>query len=79
MSRPLRMEYPHAWYHVMNRGRRGEEIFSDQGDYDLFVKLLQESVQQWNVRLAAFCLMTNHYHLLIQTPEGDFIALQAAG
>jgi len=71
MSRPLRIEYPHAWYHVMNRGRRGEEIFPDQGDYDLFLKLLRESVQQWNVRVAAFCLMTNHYHLLIQTPEAN--------
>jgi len=63
----------------MNRARRKEEILGDQGDYDLFVGLLLESIQQWNVRAAAFCLVPNHYHLLIQTLEGDFIALQAAG
>ena len=61
MSRPLRIEYPDAWYHVMNRGRRGEDIFSADGDYDLFLNLLRESAQSWNVRVAAFCIMTNHY------------------
>lgn len=71
MSRPLRIEYPDAWYHVMNRGRRGEDIFSADGDYDLFMHLLRESAQAWNVRVAAFCLMTNHYHLLIQTPGAN--------
>ena len=71
MSRPLRIESPDAWYHVMNRGRRGEDIFSADGDYDLFLNLLRESAQSWNVRVAAFCLMTNHYHLLIQTPEAN--------
>ena len=71
MSRPLRIEYPDAWYHVMNRGRRGEDVFSAERDYDLFVHLLRESTQAWNVRVAAFCLMTTHYHLLIQTPEAN--------
>jgi putative transposase len=71
MSRPLRIEYPDAWYHVMNRGRRGEDIFSAGGDYELFVHLLREAAQAWNVRVAAFCLMTNHYHLLMQTPEAN--------
>jgi len=71
MSRALRIQYPDAWYHVMNRGRRGEDIFSAHGDYDLFVHLLRESAQAWNVRVAAFCLMTTHYHLLIQTPEAN--------
>jgi putative transposase len=55
----------------MNRGRRAEDIFSGNGDYDLFVHLLRESSQAWNVRVAAFCLMTTHYHLLIQTPEAN--------
>lgn len=71
MSRPLRIEYRDAWYHVMNRGRRGEEIFSEQKDYHLFVDLLIESAHMWNVRVAAFCLMPNHYHLLVQTPEAN--------
>ena len=71
MSRPLRIEYPDAWYHVMNRGRRGEDIFSADGDHHLFVHLLHESARAWNERAAAFCLMTNHYHFLIQTPEAN--------
>ena len=43
MARPLRIEYPDAWYHVMNRGRRGEDIFSDQTDAEIFLRVLQES------------------------------------
>lgn len=62
------MEYPDAWYHVMNRGRRGEAVFIDNRDYDAFMKLLQESTELWRIRIAAYCLMSNHYHLLVQTP-----------
>ena len=71
MSRPLRIEYEDAWYHVMNRGRRREVIFPDHDDYQRFIELLQEGVIMWNVRLAAYCLMPNHYHLLIQTPDAN--------
>ena len=71
MSRPLRIEYPDAWYYVMNRGRRAETIFHTQADYDGFVALLKEAVEIWNLRISAFCLMPNHYHLLVQTPEGN--------
>jgi REP element-mobilizing transposase RayT len=71
MSRPLRIEYPGAWYHVMNRGRRGEIIFSEQKDYHRFIDLLIESCELWNIRISAYCLMPNHYHLLIQTPNGN--------
>ena len=71
MSRPLRIEYPGAWYHVMNRGRRGERIFRSPKDYEVFIGLLQEAVELWDVRISAYCLMSNHYHLLIQTPQGN--------
>jgi len=71
MSRPLRIEYPDAWYHIMNRGRRGEDVFTDQNGYQVFIALLQEAVELWNVRISAFCLMENHYHLLLQTPQGS--------
>lgn len=71
MSRPLRIEYPDAWHHVMNRGRRLEEIFLDKEDYKTFLELIRESVEMWNVRIGAYCLMTNHYHLLIQTPAAN--------
>ncbi len=71
MSRPLRIEYPDAWYHVMNQGRRGEDIFSADGDYDLFVQLLRESAQSWNVRVAAFCLMTHSLPSFDPNPRGQ--------
>jgi len=71
MSRPLRIEYPDAWYHIMNHGRRGEPIFADKQDYGGFVDLLQEASEMWKVRIAAYCLMVNHYHLLVQTPDAN--------
>ncbi|MDY0362888.1 MAG: transposase [Desulforegulaceae bacterium] len=71
MTRPLRIEYPGAWYHIMNRGRRGEDIFSDKRDYEVFINLLKETAEQWNVKITAYCLMSNHYHILLQTPEGN--------
>jgi len=71
MARPLRIEYPGAWYHVMNRGRRGETTFDDGHDYQVFVELLKESSEMWNIRVAAYCLMANHYHILVQTPDAN--------
>ena len=71
MSRPLRIEYPGAWYHVMNRGRRNVDIFSDRVDFESFVTLLHKCVELWGVKVSAYCLMSTHYHLLIQTPLGN--------
>jgi len=71
MSRPLRIEFPGAWYHIMNRGRRYEDIFSGPKDYQAFVELLKDSSSAWNLRVAAYCLMPNHYHLLVQSPYGN--------
>ena len=71
MARPLRIEYPDAWYHVMNRGRRGEDIFADEQDYTMFTKLLTETSEMWNIRVAAYCLLPNHYHMLVQTPDAN--------
>jgi putative transposase len=71
MSRPLRIEYPYAWYHVMNRGRRHEAIFEDKNDYSAFLQLLQDAIDIFHIKVAAFCLIQNHYHILIQTPEGN--------
>jgi putative transposase len=71
MARPLRIEYPDAWYHVMNRGRRSENIFLEDNDYYAFLKLLIESTEIWSVRIAGYCLMPNHYHLLVHTPDAN--------
>ena len=71
MARPLRIEYAGAWYHVMNRGRRQDNIFSDRKDFEAFLVTLQEASEIFNFKVAAYCLMTNHYHLLVQTPNGN--------
>lgn len=71
MSRPLRIQFPDAWYHVMNRGKRGEHIFTDKGDYYAFIDLVKGCVEMWNVRVVAYCLMGTHYHILLQTPDAN--------
>ena len=57
MSRPLRIDYPNAWHHVMNRARRGQDLFNDKADYQQFIGLLQETTDLFNVKVAAYCLM----------------------
>lgn len=71
MSRPLRIEYPGAWYHVMNRGLNRRSTYSDSQDYSLFLQTLGEACFLFHVSVSAYCLMPNHYHLLIHTPEGN--------
>jgi cobalamin biosynthesis Co2+ chelatase CbiK len=51
MARPLRIEYPSAWYHVVNRGRRGEQVFECKDDYELFIEILQEAIELFALRL----------------------------
>lgn len=72
MARPLRIQFPDAWYHVMNRGRSGDLTFKDKGDYYAFIDLLKDCVEMWNIRVVAFCLMGTHYHILLQTPDANF-------
>ncbi len=61
MARPLRIEYPGAWYHVMNRGSRRERTFLDDAD---FVDLLKATSEMFHMGLTAYGLMSNHYYLL---------------
>ena len=58
MSRPLRIQYTDAWYHVMNRGRRGEKVFEINNDYNAFIDPLKELVEDYNVMIAAYCLLS---------------------
>jgi len=71
MSRLLRIEFPNALYHVTARGDRREDIFEDDEDRKLFLETLGEVIRQFNWVCYAWCLMDNHYHLLIQTPDGN--------
>jgi putative transposase len=71
MSRPLRLEFPDALYHVTARGDRRENIFEDDQDRHAFLATLAQVVKQFNWLCYAYCLMDNHYHLLIQTPDSN--------
>ena len=71
MSRPLRIEFPDALYHVTTRGDRREAVFEDDQDRRMFLATLEQVVGRFNWVCHAWCLMDNHYHLLIQTPDGN--------
>jgi len=55
----------------MNRGRRREKVFASSEDHEIFITVLREAVDMWNLRVAAYCLMSTHYHLLLHTPDGN--------
>lgn len=69
MARPLRLEYPGAVYHITARGNERKKIYREEKDYDLFQAVLAEVVEDTNWLLHSYCLMPNHYHLLLETPE----------
>lgn len=71
MARPPRIEYPGAWYHVMNRGVNRQDVFVRPGDGLQFLALLEEALSLFDAECHAFCLMPNHYHLLLHTPGGN--------
>lgn len=71
MARPLRLEFPGALYHVTARGDRREPIYEDDDDREVFLGLLSNVVARFNWLIHAYCLMGNHYHLLIETPDGN--------
>ena len=71
MPRPPRLQAPGATYHVTTRGNRKQAIFVDARDRLRFLQLLGQVVELLGWRSHSYCLMTNHYHLLIQTPGGD--------
>ena len=71
MCRPLRIEYPYAYYHVMNRGSGRQAIFHDEAYFQAFLQTLSESHERFGLEIHAYCLMTNHFHLLVKTPEGN--------
>ena len=71
MARPLRLEFPGAFYHITARGNAQGEIYLDDEDREIFLACLGEVVSRFDWRCHAYCLMDNHYHLLIETPEGN--------
>jgi REP element-mobilizing transposase RayT len=74
MARKLRIQYEGAIYHVMNRGDRREDIFHDDQDRQLFLKTLGEACEKTAWQIHAYCLMRNHFHLVVETPRANLVA-----
>jgi len=73
MARKLRVQYPGAIYHVMNRGDRREPIFNDDADRETFLKTLGQACEKTDWLVHAWCLMSNHFHLVVETPRGNLV------
>ena len=71
MSRPLRVEFAGALYHVTSRGNARQAIYLDEQDFQIFVEVLADTCQRFNWVVHSYCLMTNHYHILLETPDGN--------
>ena len=71
MARPIRVEFAGAVYHVMARGNERREVFRDDQDRRRFLETLAEAVERFGLRVHAYCLMSNHYHLLLGTPRAN--------
>lgn len=71
MARPLRIEYDGALYHVTSRGNEKKPIFKDDTDCNIFLDTLHKVNKRYNWICHAYCLMDNHYHLVIETPDGN--------
>ncbi len=74
MSRQMRIEFPGALYHVTARGNCKSDIFIDDIDRFRFLDALSSTVKQYNLLCHAYCVMTNHYHLIIETPDANLSA-----
>lgn len=71
MTRPLRLEYPGALYHVTSRGHRHGTIFADERDREAWLEILRVVCARCHFLVHAYCQMTNHYHLMVETVEGN--------
>ncbi len=71
MARPLRIEYDGALYHITSRGNERKPIFRDEEDRSVFLDTLTLVNKKYNWLCHAYCLMNNHYHLIVETPEGN--------
>ena len=75
MSRPLRIEFPGALYHVTSRGDRREDIFVDDNDRARLLAVVAQGLARFDAQLLAYCLMSNHYHFVLHTRQANLSAL----
>jgi putative transposase len=77
MARSLRITYPGAFYHITSRGNEQKAVFKSKQDRERFLEYLESAVQRYNTVIHAYCLMDNHYHLLLETPSGNLARIMA--
>ena len=75
MSRPLRIEFPGALYHVTSRGDRREDIFFDDTDRAALLNVVAQGMARFDAQVLAYCLMGNHYPLVLHTRRANLSAL----
>jgi len=78
MARALRIKYENALYHITSRGNARRNIFADDSDRDFFLKTLKESLNAYQVILYSYVLMSNHFHLLLETPLANLKRIDEA-
>ncbi len=71
MARPLRITYPGAFYHITSRGNERKQIFKSLADKEKFLIYLESATRRYDAIIHVYCLMGNHYHLLLETPSGN--------
>ena len=71
MARPLRIEYQGAFYHITSRGNERKDIYKGEQDFIKFLSYLETGVKRYKAVIHVYCLMKNHYHLLLETPRGN--------
>jgi REP element-mobilizing transposase RayT len=71
MARALRIEFPGAFYHITSRGNEKKDIFRSRKDRERFLFYIESVAERYDAVVHTYCLMTNHYHLLLETPRGN--------
>jgi REP element-mobilizing transposase RayT len=71
VARPLRIEYPGAFYHITSRGNELKDVFKSQKDREKFLSYFDSATLRYGAVIHVYCMMSNHYHILMETPEGN--------
>ena len=80
MPRQNRVQFDNAVYHIMNRGIDKNDIFFNNKSYEIFIELLDKLCLKFDIKIHAYCLMTNHFHILLQTPKANLgLFMQSLG
>jgi putative transposase len=79
MRRPLRLEFAGALYHITSRGNGRNLIYLQDDDFELFLQILANVCERYNWVVYVYCLMSNHYHLLVETPDANLSQCRRSG